>query len=64
MECAVIYYETQFKKGSKWHPYRTKSLTPTHDRLRAQFKVDTVKCDTSIPWVFGIWAEVVAKRPS
>jgi hypothetical protein len=72
----MIYYQTSWsqlvkkrkgpKKGKtvKEHKtYETKSLTSMHTIIRREYQhAITLKCDTSIPWPFGVWAEVIAKH--
>lgn len=71
----MVYYETTYKtfrrrrgprseKTLRTRRYRSKELTPEHARLRESSagSADTCRCDTSIPWPFGVYAEVIAKR--
>lgn len=57
----MIYFETKYKRGGRMCVYQTKTLTDTHQRIRDKYKpATTCKCDTSIKWAFGVWAEVIA----
>lgn len=58
-EKSSIYYVTEYKYRGKTQTYRTKSLTPVHERLRKDHQGTTMKCDPSVPWPFGVYAEVV-----
>jgi hypothetical protein len=58
------YYLTEYtmKNGNSGR-YRTNSLTPHHERIRkASVSAKTMKCDPSVPWPFGVWAEVIARE--
>lgn len=64
----MIWYETKYtqwyprKKVEKTHTYRTKSLTSLHAEIhkgKNVRKAVTLKCDDSIKWPFGVWAEVI-----
>lgn len=66
----AIYYQTDYvivrkRTGKKeFHTYRTKSLTEMHKRIRDAYPGSTtIKCDTSVKWMFGTYAEVVAQSP-
>jgi hypothetical protein len=58
----VTYYIETTKGQKKSRTYTTKSLTPFHESIRSRYPGSrTVKCDTSIKWPFGVFAEVVAE---
>ena len=64
----MIYYQTKyikFVKGQKkFLTYETKKLTGMHQNIRNIYPGSvTIMCDTSIPWPFGVYAEVVKKSP-
>jgi hypothetical protein len=59
-----VYYVTHWvevKNGKKKaREYATKSLTPMHEHLRKTFSSGyTVKCDKSVKWPLGVWAEII-----
>lgn len=61
-----IFYVTEGwteKDGvRKRFQYRTKKLTPYHQRLReAHPRSRTLEFDTSVPWPFGTFCRIVAK---
>ena len=49
------------KRIKEHHHYETKSHTNMHKHLREKYNVYTLKCDDSIPWPFGVFAEVCAR---
>jgi hypothetical protein len=57
----MIYYVTYYSHKKKHYQYQTKSLTPYHTRIRESYGGRTCKCDTSIKWPFGVYAEIVAE---
>jgi hypothetical protein len=73
----MIYFVTFYsvptgktkRKGMKTVPvfesreYRTKSLTPMHPHIRNTYGGRTVRCNTEVPWPFGVYGEVVAEAP-
>ena len=56
----VVWFETTYTHNGKRHVYRTREHTPTHARLCRDYQGRTVRCDKSIPWPFGTYAEVVS----
>ena len=71
----MIYYRTEWtqlvkkRKGPKAgqivkerKEYETKSLTEMHTHISETFKgAKTLRCDDSVKWPFGVFAEVIAK---
>lgn len=60
----TIWHETRWMSAGKWETYRTRSLTDMHAILRkreadAGRRGDTLRCDTSVEWPFGVYAEIV-----
>ena len=56
-------YHTFWKQGTKQGTYKTKSLTDYHKHIHTSGKTDyasTMELDTSIPWPFGVYAEIIA----
>jgi hypothetical protein len=42
--------------------YETKSLTGLHSQIRQRYiGARTLRCDDSISWPFGVYAEVIAR---
>lgn len=66
-----VYYLTKYtiwqprKKQEKTGSYVTKSLTGMHQVIREgkyTLSATTMKCDPSVDWPFGVFAEVIASK--